>query len=478
MNKKVIAAVLAAASLLSVTGCGAKKDGETAKEKVIWLIPADAQSDVASVNAEASRIMQEHGIDAELELQFIDSAAYSERMTMNMASGTEFDLCFTGYLNPYLSAVQKGGYYELDELLENSPLKDEIGEFNLENAGMVDGHVYGIPNMQVMAGQTGIFVLKDLAEEYGLKTDEITCLEDLEPFMEWVKTNHPEKYVFRNTNYGGGWKEYEHTDIISKCVRIVSKDDGSYEAMAITDWPYYYEEGDKCTEYFNKGYIRQDITTVMDDSLEKSTGKYAIWRSAYKPGAQEENNLNYPDSEAICIPVGYAFVSAGEGRNAMTAINAKSKHPELAFKVMELANTDKEFFNVICNGIKDKHYTLNSDGTLEYTDNSGYKLGAAWKFGSVFNSYPVKGQSTDIWEETKEFNSNAKKSNLIGFTFDTTPVRTQIAQIEAVLGKYTFDPAKNEENKPIIVKELTEAGMYEVLDEVNKQLDEWEASRK
>lgn len=478
MNKKVISAFLALAAALTSAGCGKREAAQTGDAKITWLVQNDSQADVSLVNEEATKMLREKGIDADFELQFVDNAAYNERMNMYMASGADFDICFTGYVNPYLNAVQKGGFYELDELLKDSKINEEIPEFYLKNAGDVNGHIYGIPNMQIMTSCTGLFILKDLADEYGLKKEDIKSLDDIEPFLAWVKEKHPEKYPFRNTSYGGGWKETVQMDQFAKCIRVLSKDDGSYEARAMTDWDSYWIEGRKVCDWYNKGYIRHDITTVVDDSLELSSGKYACWRGAYKPGVEEENNDKKPDAQSIVIPLGVSYVTAGEGRNAMTAINAKSKNPELAFKVVELANTDKDFYNLLCYGIKDKHYKLTDDGKAETISNSGYTINGNWKVGSVFNSYPLISQSADVWEETKKFNEEGKKSNLIGFTFDTNPVRTQIAQIEGVLDKYQFDPTANQDEFEANFKNaLKEAGMYEILDEVKNQLSEWEKNK-
>lgn len=51
-----------------------------------------------------------------------------------------------------------------------------------------------------------MFVLKDLTESYGLNKDDIHCLEDIEPFLEWVKTNTNDHYGFKPGGYGGGLK--------------------------------------------------------------------------------------------------------------------------------------------------------------------------------------------------------------------------------------------------------------------------------
>ena len=108
--KKIISLVLTFVILLGclfISGCG-KKDAVSVDEvvKLTWLLPGDQQPDIASVTEKINEITREK-IGAEVEFQYIDTGAYTERMKMNMASGLDFDLCFTGYVNSYLDAVNK-----------------------------------------------------------------------------------------------------------------------------------------------------------------------------------------------------------------------------------------------------------------------------------------------------------------------------------------------------------------------------------
>ena len=178
--KKVVALILAAMLALSFAACGEKEVSQTGDKTIVWYIPGDKQADSAAVMEAASKITMEK-LGVKLDVQFIDTAAFSERMTMNFASGNDdFDLTFTGYINPYRDAVTKGAYLEISEYVEKSDIiKTEIPEYAIECA-KVDGELYGLPNMQIMTNCTGLFVQKDLAEEYGLNTGEIKHLEDIE----------------------------------------------------------------------------------------------------------------------------------------------------------------------------------------------------------------------------------------------------------------------------------------------------------
>lgn len=80
-----------------------------------------------------------------------------------------------------------------------------------------------------------------------------------------------------------------------------------------------------------------------------------------------------------------------------------------------------------------------------------------------------------------EFNNNAIQSKALGFVFDSTAVKTEMAAVKAVMDEYrlslengTIDP---KENLPKFRQALKDAGIDTVIAEKQRQLDEWSAER-
>lgn len=480
-TKRTLCAVLAF-SMLGLAGCGQQKESKSTDDEqnlpvVKWLVAGDSQSDLDTVVAKINEYI-EPKIGASLDLQIIDGGSYQEKLQMLMSSGGDFDLCFIGYNNPYQSGVRKGGFLELDQYLENSPLKnDEDLKDVLDNA-KYNGKIYGIPNVQIMTGCTGLIFNKKLADEYGLDYDSITCLEDCEPYLEWVKTTHPEIYPFRTGLYGGGWSFSKPADAIQG-VRVESDSGENVNVVLQKDYEAGRLEAEKLHEWYEKGYIRKDVASVTDDINEYNAGKYALSRGAYKPGGAIENNMINPDNQIVLKRVGDAWMSYDAGLGCMTGISKRSKHPDEAFKLLELVNTDPTLMNLISYGVEGIHYTL-VDGKVRKTENSGYNM-AAWQFGNVFNAYLIEGQEDDNVQQTRELHKSAKQSAIKGFSFDADNVRTEIAQLETVRKKY-----KNIENGAenpadyydTYLQELERAGEGTVKAEIEKQLKEWQNTLK
>ena len=133
-------------------------------------------------------------------------------------------------------------------------------------------------------------------------------------------------------------------------------------------------------------------------------------------------------------------------------------------------------YNLICYGIEGTHYTLNAEGKLETIENSGYKSQGDWKYGNQFNAHLTAGMDDNVWEETERLNNEAKVSPISDFAFDTTPVRTEAAQVSATNSEYDFKGWTTAKDGEKFVTERKSAreksGYLSVFEEVKKQVAE------
>ncbi|MBQ3038703.1 MAG: ABC transporter substrate-binding protein [Clostridia bacterium] len=470
---KIAALALAAVMSIGLSSCSKGNSDEIPTLK--WYMFGETPQDLASVMEAANEILVPK-IGAKLNMVYIDDAAYSERMKMNMASGDDYDLCFIGYNNPYVNAVTNGGLYPISEYLEDCPaLTESLPDFILE-CGKYQGETYAVANYQIAATVPAIYIYKDLADEYGLKADEVKELRDLEPFYDWLKEKHPEVYPFR-TGGGGGIGDTETEDVsisngvvwdheTGKVEFAFDRDNTQAEALLMREW-------------YEKGYIRQDISLVTDQTSDEKAGKYASWRAIWKPGAEAEYEA-VRGRPVICIKLGTGKIQAKSLRDTMIGVGANTKHPELAVKFIEQMNTNKDLYNLIAFGIEGKHYDLNEEGKVVYRENSGYEPGNTWRFGNQFNALLLEGQEDGIWEETIAFNESSETDALFGFTFSNEKVKTEVSQISQVIQKH---PSLKTGAEPVeaywdsMIQEIKNAGVDKVIAEAQAQVDEFLATK-
>lgn len=467
--KKLISLMLVVVMVLSFAACG-KKTENNSDVTLTWMVPYSEQADEELVEAEISKITKEK-LGVSVDLQFIDTAAYTERMTMNMASGKDFDLCFTGYVNPYIQNVDNGGYLDITDLLkEKAPkLYESYPEYAWDIA-TVDGRIYGVPNLQGFAPPTSFWTSKELADKYNFDFEAMTKPEDVEPFLKTIKENEPNLYGYR-TNYNYEvWTNGVYEEITAD---IGIKVDGSSpKVVYIRDTPEYKKAIMTMHDWFKKGYIRPDLLSVGNDTQDYNAGKYAVSVGGWLPGSEATKSKQF-ETEYIAVPICKSVLSKQKSLAAMTAIGRNSKHPEEAIKLLELINTDQELMTLFALGIEGKHYTLDESGKYEKINGSGYTTSGEWLFGNQFIGKLAVGQADDTWEATKQMNLDAIASPILGFTLKTDDIKTIISQVEAAGAEYTEAQAVingNADHEKMMARKR-EAGLDKLMAEVQKQID-------
>lgn len=118
-----------------------------------------------------------------------------------------------------------------------------------------------------------------------------------------------------------------------------------------------------------------------------------------------------------------------------------------------------------------KHYKKVDDRTVEALPNGGYNPGTDWELGSQFNMFLRPGQPKDVWEQTNKVNKEAIVSPLIGFVLNRDPIKTEMAQIDAIIKQYNsvtnsllnFGTADPEKVMAEINDKLKKAGLIKLL---------------
>ena len=146
--KKFLSLLLCALMVFSLAACGGKNSDEVTTLK--WLVFGASQPDLPKVMEKVNAIIEPE-IGVKLEMQFIESGAYAERLRMNMASQGDFDLCYVNG-SMYNDGVSKGGLMDILPIMKKmkSPLLEKIPDY-VWDAATVDGSIYAVPNEQIFA---------------------------------------------------------------------------------------------------------------------------------------------------------------------------------------------------------------------------------------------------------------------------------------------------------------------------------------
>ncbi len=440
-----------------------------------WYIFGVKQPDHDRVLDEVNQELREK-LGVELRLEVIPSGEFDDTMRLMTTSREPYDLVFTSnWKNEFDINIARQAFLPLDELYEKygQAIKSQMPEW-LESAGRVDGTLYAIPNQQVAARQAGLIVQKEYADAYGLTEEPMQSLEEIEPFLQWVTENVPDKIpIDVRDNF---YQEVEYENFASGMV-WVEKDD-PYTVYPVTEINAGQLELDR--RWYEKGYLRKDIATITDNTEDVMANRYVCTLSAYKPGLGAEWTARQ-GIEYIAIPVGEPYMKAASGNETMTAISRTSEHSEEAMQLLNLLYEEPELFNKLLFGLEGIHYTKTGDDSIELIEGSGYCYGTeAWKLGNQFLAWRLPGQEEDVWEETTRMNETARVSLLRGFNFDPQPVQKELTRLAAVEREFKKELYRAEDldaYRESYRQQMEEAGLTRVVKEVQRQLDSWRATK-
>ncbi|UKS24479.1 ABC transporter substrate-binding protein [Paenibacillus sp. HWE-109] len=453
-----------------------------------WYLPQGAFPDAKAVFTEMSKITKEK-INADLDIEFVDWGNYDQKMQAVLASGENVDLMFTSnWTNDYVSAVNKGAYLDVTDLLKKygTNILKQVPEKAWE-APKINGKLYGIINTQVLARTPGMLINKTYADKYGFDPSKAKKLEDLTPFLEKVATGEKDKYAFRvkgnddQLGYIGSALGIEYFADTNPGVLLIN--DNNTKIVNLFETKEYVNFLKLMHEWYQKGIIRKDAPTITDLEADEKAGKY-ITRTAVMnpdvPANQADRYGNGKPENVLTAQFSAPYMSTGSIIGTLTAIPRTSKNPERAMMFYDLMYSDAKLFNLMNYGIENKHYKKTGEDLIETIPNSGYNVASGWEYGNMFNSYRTSPLQPKWFPAGPDMNKAAISSKVLGFSFDPSKVKSELAQCASAISEYkaglitgALDP---DTALPKLNDKLKKAGMDKLLAEMQTQIDAWKAA--
>lgn len=492
MKKTGFILCLVLAMLVSMAPHSLASEAELPPVKLIWYMGGTVQPDHDEVMEAINEITREK-INAEVEINWIDWNNYSNQMAIYLASGEPMDLIYTSnWANDFYADVAKGAYQELD-----MAMIEELGPNIVKgvlpaawDAAKVNGKLYAIPNTQVQARWPGVIMQNQYVEKYGFNPDEVKTLDDFTPFFEQIAKGEPGIYpidIFKgNANIMTYYMTAMGLEYFSDNNPFgIYLDDEETQLVNLYETPEIREFLLMIRKWYEMGVVRPDAATITDLSGEKANGMLANIFAVNNPDTlANQANLMGLKTEDLSIKVlSDPFLSTASVVATMTAIHSGSQNVERAIMLYNLLydEEDTRLINLISFGIEGKHYNKVGDDLIERIPNGGYWVDCGWEYGNLFNCLRID-PNQPAWRPTGEdINANAIVSNLMGFGFDPTPVKSELAQITSVLDEYKpalFTGSVDvDEYLGQLNEKLVAAGSEAVREEMQRQIDEWRASR-
>jgi len=488
---------------LFITGCqersGRQKEAEKADQITLrWMVFGEKSKSSESVISEFNRQLQEHFPDTTVEFEIIPIESYKEKWDMIMAANEPLDIVWMGNdMWSYTEEVKKGSFMALDYLLSTcgKELMEDIPEEMWEKQKR-DGKIYGIPLKGALYRKDyAIVASKANMEAYGdqekIKTinqnklySDMECYEVFEEYLENLKAVQKlgagvSCVTFREIA-GKGYEGIYGPDS-PFIIKIFDDDLQVYNKYELESYKAYFE---KMSEWYQAGYIREDIEEVLAPENENGTKNgYAFFLDESGESGAVLNPVA-TEYEAIRIPLqNYKYISYESGRNVL-AIPRTTEHPQSAVEIINFLNSEagSGLCKLLCNGFEGRHYVnLDNNRINRVVDEKGkeiYSL-SPYAIGNLFLNYETtKGEFAQL----KSYNANAYISPLIGFELDTRMIVLEMEKIDLVVAEYitglehgTMENWEDTYNEMIL--KMKEAGVDKVISEMQKQLDVFKESK-
>lgn len=485
MRKRSVALMLLVALLVGLlTGCtvsgtsnaGAKSDHPSGLDPVTlkWYLIGSEQQDMSLV-LEAINAYTQEKINATIDLQIIGWGDYSNRLQVINTSGENYDIAFTcSWANNYALNAQRGTFLELTPLIEayGQDLKAAINPKFLEGA-RIDGGLYAIPTNKEIGQQAVLVFNKDLVDRYNLDVSRVNTIADLEPLLKVIKDNEP------NVTPIATFDAFLPFDSIlqEELPFAFDVESGAGKVINKYEHPVTMETLKIMHDYYKKGYIKSDAATSTD-SWNYEVPNWFVRKELYQPYAELiwQRSAGY---DLLVRPLQEPYIFNNSVTGSMHGISVTSKHPERAMMFLNLLNTDPYLRTLIDKGIEGVHYVANDDGTIDDLPARVERYNMpSFALGNLMIMPLYSNDPKDKWEAFENFNNSAIPSPALGFYFDTTPVRTEIASISNVSSEFARALLKGavdpEVYLPEFNKKLKEAGLDKVLEEIQRQYDTWQ----
>ncbi len=489
----IIAAAVAVFAACILSECGKKietREKEKDLTELTWYQVGDSQKDDQLVLDRANQYIGKK-ISAKLNIIKVGWGDYSQKMQVAINTDDKWDLCFTcSWTNDYLQNVQKGVFLELDGLLEKQgkQMYEQIdGRF--WEAARVGGKIYGVPSEKEIGNYPMWVFTKEYVDKYDIPYEEIHSLEDLEPWLKLIKEKEPDIVPMYLT------KDYTAPTYMDKIQDPVGieYDDDTLTVKNVFETEKMKSVLKTMRKYYLAGYINKDAPVASDDK--------AIRRFVTKGDGQPYADLTWGKDLGYEVAVSQIMdikITNASARGAMTAVNKNSEHPGKAVELLNLINTDAYLRNLLNYGIEGVHWNREQadEQELEAVKGKEYVYGFRvklnedkakdysvpyWVQGGLFRTYVLDNEPLDKWNSFKQFNDASVEVPSFGFDFNLEPVSVQVAAFRNVLDEFgkalytgSVDPDKY---LPQLQKKLEAAGIKDVIDEMQKQMDKWKAAK-
>jgi len=437
-------------------------------------------TEINLVEAALNKIVNpELGVNIKLNL--LEYSSTLQQYNLMLYSNDKIDLMMT-YPFTYQKLAAQGRLIEIGPLLDQygTGIKDALGSYLA--GSKINGKIYGVRPIGDFATGAGIIVINDVIDQYNLDLNVVKSFADIGLILETIKSNQPDSFPLISTipmtliepDLGC------QIDRLGDSLGVLMNQGQTLEVVDLYETDLYAEYLAIVRNWYVKGYTMPSISTNTENALTLMNAGYgSLCTIPTNPGT----SMGFQFSNQVVVHEYQRQISSTTNITMFQWVLPSScEFPATAVKMLNLMFTSSDVMNLLAWGVEGRHYIANNDGTIGFPpgvdrSTSGYYIGTPWMMGNEFLTKIWSGYPLDLWEKIRTFNNEAIISRAMGFSYDPTPVKTEIVALNNVVSQYEMplecgavDPATV---LPELISKLKAAGIDRVVAEKQQQLDQW-----
>lgn len=504
MKKKLTAILLTAAMMgTMLTGCGSQStDGaeqntgsSAATENtddyyeatIMYHAGNDAASGLQAVEDRFNELTMEQ-LHMKVNLIPITYGSWDQQIQLMLSGGEPLDI-FVMHPESASSFVDAGYMVDLTDYLSEEKTPNILSYLTMDDIRCcsVGDFIWGIPVMMERTHPNSFIMRNDILQEIGVNAEDIKSMDDLTEVFAKVHEAHPEMTVLGGMYNASMPISSMHVDFLGDKYKIAVLDDEGQSTKVVN----YFETQEFARllgymrNWYEAGYVSKDFATCQDtgEILMKAGNLFAFTTNT-KPDSKKEKDVMTGYDTAIYTYNDDVLTTWGTSTVAY-GIASNSKDPEKAVQLYDWIMSNEEANDLLNWGVKGVDWVEAEDGTATFPEgvdihNVSYHQDYGWALPNQQNSHVWFGNDPSVFEEYQAAKEAATVSKAYGFTFDTRNVIDEVSACHSVVEQYGYtlssgavDPAEGIKQ---INDALYKAGLQTVLDEAQRQLDEWLAS--
>jgi len=481
-----------------------------------FMLWGDKPAGMEDVLAEFEKRTKDE-LNMKINISWTPMSDFFNKVKLKLSAGEEVDAVFDAPWATMINNINQELYKDLDSYFLNDSypgLKAAFGEEYVTN-NRFNGKLYGIPFTQGFKEINGFFIRKDLREKYGM--EKIANLSDLEQYFAHVLkeekgvtpladdgnalrwnyglSDENDFFYAKNKEFGttltGGLFATCHLSEDSKsCVSLEMPGDKEGPTPGVP-----YDTSEISSKWKKSGYFEKDLLTQQNAASMFVAGKAA----SLAHGISQFSTLN--DQLAKAVPgAKLEFFPSSDSQRALQpgamktdfkasnfiSIPVTSNKADAVMKFFDWLFRDKVNHDLFERGIEGVDWIAEGDALYKYPDSGprylfpGYQM--TWNPNLIRN---LAGMDDEIYQ-LLDYSMNVDsyyQTPLAGFTFDSGPVKSEIAKVTPVMDQmgqiYSSGAAEDPYAKAHeLNRKAAKLGLEKIREEALKQLNAYLSSAK